>query len=1493
MPILETLGSAGLGWVVGKVAEAVTKPLGDELNDAELNAAIMDAIKRSDQTIRETFSRDAQTRISELVAEHQIVLFTTILERLKAPSLIDIRGGLAAELARVLGSGQDQSRNEDLARVSEIIDAELWCNPPLDIHRARISAYIQEKSLGLVLQELVPDTSRQAIKARVSYAAAMDAELRLKQIHGPHPIIQRHITQEKEDADAAPEPLHALLGKIKPFWRGALEDQGGAGKSTALLTLSTAMRRETPDTVLIYLPISDVAKSTSVFEALLARRAFISEKVSLLDLTRQASDERLHLALDGWNELSVEDRKVARARIRDFAGQYPAVGLLFATRPSSSPLPQAPSDSYALNRLYRADQIDYVTKIAGAAGRAALQRARASRDLSGLLGIPFFLSIFARLPWQDGDIELPKSRADLVAKFVEKEFERPVYLDAPIDGSPDFVRPLLTKIAVSMIQNGSVELGMDAASSIIRAALMDAGLQNGVADVKAARERLSEQSLIHIDRGGMNESLVFDHQLLRDWFGSLAVRNAIASCSSDSSIPCSAVTEFGNIRNWEGAVSIAVEALSEDGLEYDGVSRFAREMCGIDARYAAVLLGSFGDEAWRVVEDDVVSFVDAWRATGAIEPFSFMVGIGRDVFADRIFEDLRKTDPGLRERELRRRRLNPQVLGPNWKAQTETLPSERQRMIVHDLAYYGGEQGLEMAIMLAANASDTDHLGFVMDEIEYRGRMDMGGVLLDAMSADAIIRWIDDGRLQSIAKAHASLRFREILEQVAKDDGDRPRAIRAQLTLAEFNGEAPSENVVSAGLEADRTEKDFKDHFLHLFFNRAPAALSRAVVQELDQGREIYRADRYLLDVSVADRETIFRYLTDPNRNKFSNQELAKFLTKGQLRAILNETIVLDKAIEGTHWKETKTERERLDVLIQLLNRADPHRLIQVLINTPVDSGATADFLCQRIKSWKGDDRGAPKGLPVEELDQISVRGSILRWCAIILEAPDRQRGWLANGISALAQTDRASTLPLTKALITAEVQQHEKEKWDFDPRHQMPLHLKFDPRTGYSHQIGRALAQHSSTAAKDFLLGLIGDEKLELEAAGVLRKHAPHPNLSIKEKGQAFSWPPENDIIRQRRDAHRNQKNQKCHPIAARILDRIAELNPQKTEDWPRVRELATHTAVMECGSRLDEIIDLIQRDPEPHKTRLILQGLASIGVPIEANWVLPGLEAAEAEYFGKDWVSQDDFYILDPWLKLLAQSDAPIQIIDRVKAYPKQVWGLHLDDYVSAIMLEDKDASIDAILALCAECDGRRADQDRIRALSRIGTDRAYALLLDDVIEGKYRGGLHFIARGTNPIAAYLERDPSRLLAIVHQLGQTGIDKQKLQRLGVVCSGVETDLLFNLALEHIEGPQKEIWRELFANMIEGQCVQYEATGHGSFNTHQKSVGHIRRKLYQKTLENPSDTFWRSQLQEIERIIADYGGHPDDERHPDLAMTLPYPDFAGPLWTPVPTTND
>jgi hypothetical protein len=282
-----------------------------------------------------------------------------------------------------------------------------------------------------------------------------------------------------------------------------------------------------------------------------------------------------------------------------------------------------------------------------------------------------------------------------------------------------------------------------------------------------------------------------------------------------------------------------------------------------------------------------------------------MVGTGRPQFADRIFAELREDDDGGHERELRRdKRFHPDVLGANWKSAAATLPRERIRMLVHDLAYFGGDQGLEMAIELAARDTETDHLGFVLDEIHYRGKSNMAEQLLAAMDEASILRWIDDGRFQEIAARFAPPRFRSGLEAIIQSNETGAKVLRARMSLAGLNGEALSEDIVSEGLAIDRIERENRNWFLGRFAELAPETLSCVLMAQVRRGEPLFGVERYLRNVDEVAAASILDFLLDDTRDIYRNPELAKHLTIGKLRQVLRELLLIRTEMNATPRRE-------------------------------------------------------------------------------------------------------------------------------------------------------------------------------------------------------------------------------------------------------------------------------------------------------------------------------------------------------------------------------------------------------------------------------------------------------------------------------------------------------------------------------------------------------------------------------------------------------------
>ncbi|RIJ23256.1 hypothetical protein D1224_02965 [Henriciella barbarensis] len=1485
LALAELLISGGGGWAIGKAADALSAPLEGLAEDINVRFAISAALERSAARLDEVFGEREQADLTDMLRGQHALVFTLILERLKrAPASDLMRGGLSAELAQVLRAGNGQARDA-LRKLADLIDSELWAKPPLAAYRQKLSEYVNEQRLGHLLERLAPDMSAAAIAARVRFAARSDITRRLSRVHTTRLVLPRRVS-ELNDEDSAPGPLTALAERLTPGWRGALIDQGGAGKTIALLTIGEAVFSRFDEAAAVYVPMAEAATHGSVISALLQRDALIAENISQADLAAQARAGRLTFLLDGWNELSVDERRQARSAIEAFHGEYPDAPLLFATRPYWSTLPTTISASFALDRITFDDQARFIESVGGVAGLQAHTRTRDHRPLRELLGIPFFLNLFARLEWQASDGDLPENSVQLVSRFVEGEFGRPAYLDPPPGGSAEFVRGLLMELAVRMAGSGTVELHIKAASAVIAARLKAAGHVHNAAECERALQRLSQQSLIQVAGEGRARRFVFDHQLLQDWFASFHVRDAIVACANDTALPSPAAAEFGNARSWEGAVEIAVEALGQSGPIDPGLRRFLMELWGMDPEFAAKMMSRLSDAAWDGIRDDVQRFVRAWRRKDpGVEVLSFMVGTGRSEFAETIFEDLASEKERRRERQLTRRGgFHPDVLGPDWSAKAEGLSRSQRRILVHDLAYSGGDRGLDMAIELSAGDTETDHLGFVLDEIHYLGRKDKSTALFAAMTEASADKWALDERYREIAAEHDPERYRATLKRIIKKGPNTTGGVHARMILCELDGELFPADLIEAGLALHDQSKDNRHWHLHRFSEDAPSALSDVLLEHMKTGKVLYRLHEYVTKVNPAQADDILSFLLDDRRERHDGLGMATHLKPGQLRCVLTEALQICRTLEGADRYAMRDERSRLARLMDVLKNSDNTRLIQILINSPAKNRSEVVLLMKLVTGWKGADHHDERGLSPTGLASLGLHSAIDRWCRLLLAVPDKSSDDLQLALRALAVPGRVSALKRMHEVHEAELLQYEQEHAD------NPSRLRL--RGGYPGDYRRRepFMRHGWPEAKALLLGYIGDERFELGAAIALRKFAPFVAADVQGKG-LFPNDRSHELKRERRAVCLERgPSASCHHIAARILDRVAEIDLDAKDGWARARSLAASAAWMDCGPRLAEVIDLIRRDPEPVKSLAILEALAETGQPLKADWILPGLAAAEAEYFAQTWRSENDFYILRPWLDLLARSDTPLELIARKAKHPREVHQWQAGDFISLLMLEDADAMVDAIEALHAECRLGHGDYDRIRALFRVGSDRALSLLLDDVLEGRYQDLLHFGFHGPNAIADMLEREPDKLKAAVAKAASNDNARgNAAYRLGSLCRGAQTAKLFEIALEESRsGSEAMIWRVLAEHMLEGQCTRYEPLGPGSYKLHQKSVGELRQSLFSWVLAEPEEPFWRKLLAGVDDLVSQHGGHPDDPRHPDVVTGVPYPDFEPDIWAKV-----
>lgn len=152
--------------------------------------------------------------------------------------------------------------------------------------------------------------------------------------------------------------------------------------------------------------------------------------------------------------------------------------------------------------------------------------------------------------------------------------------------------------------------------------------------------------------------------------------------------------------------------------------------------------------------------------------------------------------------------------------------------------------------------------------------------------------------------------------------------------------------------------------------------------------------------------------------------------------------------------------------------------------------------------------------------------------------------------------------------------------------------------------------------------------------------------------------------------------------------------------------------------------------------------------------------------------------------------------------------------------------------------------------------------------------------------PLVPLFEKDPGLLDRCMADLQDKEDRPVRLKRLAEILSGVGVEEVFDRVIEHCVNSPGIGWEELAMTMVRARCVFEAPAGGSSYETHQRAVETVRAKIF-GLIHSRIDqaVFWRALLEKIDAIVRDFGGHPDDPRHPDLSIGKPHPATASRLW--------
>lgn len=1487
------LGEALAGWVIARVLDTIARISAGALDDVRIRRAVTNALESASAHLGEQAQDDVQREI-QLAALEQLkpALFGAALQRLEAQAgAIDQISVVQSAMDAVPVDALQASglTLNSLHAFANAFDAELWNAPATADLRGRVSQRLQETGTLRLLSELVPDTSVEATHTRVRHGARGQLAKRRRFLDLPAHVVPRFARRSDDDEQRLHSP-DAIARSIESGWSAAFVDIGGSGKSTFLILLSNALMAENWAMSAIVAPVREVALSGSVIAAMLDSHEMRRAGVTEADLRLMLDTGRLTVMFDGWNEVNRDQRGQFKTAIDVFRRDYPHAPVVTASRPTAAPLPYPIENWFVLDRVSRMHQKEFVGSVAQDAGRLAFEQVQDQPDVADLLGIPFFLSLFANL---DFNAPLPDTRNGLLSACLEMEFQRPIHLDPPPGLNTERQTQYMRALAEKMTADGDTEVGEQDALTSVQAVNQTMDGAGAIAAPNDALLHLGQHSLMRRIQRGQDVSYAFTHELFQNWFASFVVEAAVQSDHANAlQPPGQAATDFGNHAKWAEPVRLACERMGSWPDAAQAIQRFLKSMIGIDAFFAAELLAGAGDQVWANLRDDVEAFIEHWTAQGAdTEAFQFMIRIGRPELSDRVWANIENREPQDIVGLSRYRSFSPEVLGPDWLARLLALDNEAQYAIVHDLALDGGIVGLERACQAVLANPVHSHVDLVLHELEYAKRADLLGGLVDEFSNP---QWENWSLRQSFRDMVLPLRRAAVtaaLQRVARTEGN-PKRLDALLILTDLGEHQLTADLVEQCLDAEIAAPERRSVYAHKLASAAPRLLSNALFARVLNGqRTPFRLRHFIVELDDDQRERLYDHLLDAEADRYDALQLATHLKSPQLRRALQSLFALDAQRANRENPDQRALDRQRTRYADLLKQSNERAFTQLMINTAARSSEEALALCELAEGWRRQSDEGDNYLNPSDAPRLALGAQAARWCELILDAPNTPRSGLATAALAMSRIGTARALGIVDRLLERELDQHQRELERFrrPGGHRDPAAAS--ARYNVNNQFGWAFERLQSPATMQVLQRYLRDDRFAVEAARKLIAYAPHRVSDITRPPALIGRSPK--LIRQRRrELALRPATQACPDPSALVLDRIAELSaPHEADIPPLAFDFGHAAASMDLGPRQDELVTLLRNSPNPIANLDILTSLSASGAVIDADLVRPGLLAALEHWHVRPYRNEQDYWRLRRWLDLMALSTRPSELTQHVAACDPSLHDYQIRDLANAIIADDpveELAAVTSLTDLMREPD-RGAENARASALLRTGTPEAFETLLNDYFEGRGQREVVALPVSGNPLSLHLQESSESFEFALEKVRQSGDFSLAIHHLEGLVEGMRSIARFQQVVEDViaNGPEEErSLAPLLAPMLKPLCVDSEATEHGWSRLLPRPCADVRALLWHRMIETGDPNhFWSDLLSRTDRLVDDYGRHPDDPRHPNIADGAPWPPAAAPLW--------